>query len=72
MCPGTELGGLTLVLLSNPDPNASKILDVFRGGSQAGTLKAPGIPHAVDSLGRIYFADNGEIPRIVRCSLIKN
>jgi len=65
-------GNLTLVLLSNPDPNAPKILDVFRGGEQVGTLMAVGIPHAVDSLGRIYFADKGEVPRVVRCSLIQN
>ncbi|MFC2166871.1 6-bladed beta-propeller [Acidobacteriota bacterium] len=65
-------GDLILVLLSNPDPNAPKILDVFRGGSQVGVLKSAGIPHAVDSLGRIYFADNGEVPKVIRCSLIKN
>lgn len=65
-------GDLTLVLLSNPDPNAPKILDVFRGSSQVGTMEAVGIPHVVDSLGRIYFADKGEVPRIIRCILIQN
>jgi len=67
-----RIGDLTLVLLSNPDPNAPKILDVFQGSSQIGTMEAVGIPHAVDSLGRIYFADKGEIPRVVRCRLIQN
>lgn len=65
-------GNLTLVLLSNPDPNAPKILDVFREGRQIGTLTAVGIPHAVDPQERIYFADKGEVPRVVRCSLIQN
>lgn len=65
-------GDLTLVLLSNPDPNAPKILDVFQGRRQVGTMEAVGIPHAVDSLGRIYFADNEEVPRVVRCRLIQN
>jgi hypothetical protein len=65
-------GNLTLVLLSNPDPNAPKILDVSREGQQIGTLTAVGIPHAADPQKRIYFADKGEVPRVARCCLIQN
>ena len=64
-------GELTLVLLRNPDPSAPKILDVFQGNNQVGTLEAGGTPLAVDSRGRIYFAEELDFPKVVRYTLEK-
>jgi hypothetical protein len=65
-------GDFTLVLLSNPNPNAPKILDVFKGGRQIGTLPAKGTPLAVDAHERIYFNVEEDIPKVVRCTLEQN
>ena len=64
-------GDLVLVALQNPDPNAQKIADVFRGGKQIGSMEVPGTPYNVDAQGRIYFAETEGFPRVVRYVLEK-
>lgn len=63
---------VVLVAFRDPDPRAKKAADIFRGGKPTGTVDIPGIPHAVDSRGRIYFAETDPFPRVVRCAVVKN
>jgi hypothetical protein len=59
-------GELVFVAFQNPDPNAQKSADVFRGGKQIGSVEVPGTPYNVDAQGRIYFAETEGFPRVVR------
>jgi hypothetical protein len=64
-------GELVLVAFQNPDPNAQKSADVFRGAKKIGTMDIPGTPLNADAQGRIYFAETDSFPRVVRYVLKK-
>ena len=59
-------GDLVLVSFQDPDPNAKKTADIFRGGKQIGSVELPGIPYSADAQGRIYFGETEPFPRVVR------
>ena len=61
-----QSGDLVFVVFQNPDPKAMKKMDVFRGGLQIGTQDVAGTPFAVDSQGRLYFAEDELFLRIRR------
>jgi hypothetical protein len=61
-----QSGDLVFVVFQNPNPKAMKKMDVFRGGLQIGTQDVAGTPFAVDSQGRLYFAEDELFLRIRR------
>jgi len=67
-----QSGDLVLVVFQNPDPKATKKMDIFRDRQQIGTMDIAGTPHIVDSKGRIYFAEDEGFPKVVRYKVIVN
>lgn len=64
------VGGRAFVVFQAWDPRQQKKMDVFEKGKQVETLDVNGTPFAVDSQGRIYFAEEVDFPKVVRYSVI--
>lgn len=62
-------GDFVFVAFQNPDRKAQKKMDIFKGDRQVGTLDISGTPYVVDGQGRIYFAEEGEFPKVRRYAI---
>jgi hypothetical protein len=66
------IGGRVFVVFRTLDPRQQKKMDVFENGRQVETLDVKGTPFVADPQGRIYFAEEGDFPKVVRYSVISH
>lgn len=65
------VGESVFVCFQTPQLMARNTADVFRAGKQIGSIDVPGTPHVADPQGRIYFAEEGDFPKVVRYAVVK-